>query len=442
MATNQPYSPQNVSENQMFINALIDMKAVEGTVVQMFPQFNMWNMLAKKYNAPKMSMQKQLYQMERIGNTYVGTDISTSSLVNGVMTITFSNNQYSGFRRGDITKAASGVYAYVTSASAGTLTQVFQASPIAGVTAFDGAVDFLAGEAISSRGDARNVNDPNMIKPRLVEEPTPFYNYIGMMSDTAAYNATEGWEKTYLDNVGGKTYQIDNQLKSSMLRIAMNYAVRCYDSIGANQGGVITSDGIEQQIKKGGGYTTTHSGAHTESSLQALIDGMIENGGLNGNKVAVVCGNRWIGGVQRNVLKQYVTTAGNTNTFEISKGIDGYYYQYNGLTLEIYPDPLFLNTNAFPRSTVATIQQYANSAYFISSADVVTNNGTRPFMTQRYFGPTDMIITQSNSILDENGNVRQGAYTDGQLAFSKTVIYNKNIQLENPASCAVDTGTN
>lgn len=441
MATNQPFSPQNVSMNQMYINALIDMKAVEGTVVQMFPQLNIWNLLAKKYNAPKESMGKQTYQMERLGNTYVGTNIATHTLANGVLTLTFELTQYSGFRKGDIVKAASGVYGYVTSATAGGVTLVFQASPIAGVTAFDDAVDFLAGEAISSRGDARNVNDPNMLKDRLVEEPQPFYNNIGYMAEIAAYTGTEAWEKTYLDNVGGKTYQMSAQLKAAMLRISMNYAVRCYDSIAANQNGVITADGFEQQIKKGGGYTAAHGGAPTESGLQAFIDGMLENGGMNGNKVACVCGNRYIGGIQRNILAAKVTTAGNTNTFEISKGIDGYMYAYNGITVEFWPDPLFLNSNAFPRSVSTTLQQYNNTGFWFSTADAVTNSGTVPWLQQKYYGPTDMIITESNSILDANGKQRQGG-TDGQLQYSQTVIYNKTLQLANPASCGIDVGTN
>lgn len=441
MATNQTFSPQNVSMNQMFINALIDKKAVEGYVVQMFPQLNIWNLLAKKYNAPKQSVGKQTYQMERLGNTYVGTTIATHVLSNGVLTLTFDNTQYSGFRKGDIAKAASGVYGYVVAAPMGGVSMTFQASPIAGVTAFDDAVDFLATEAISSRGDARNVNDPNMLKDRLVEEPQYFTNNIGLMTEIAAYTGIEAWEQTYLDNVGGKTYQMDAQLKAAMLRISMNYAVRCYDSIGAVQNGVITADGFEQQIKKGGGYINGHAGAPTESGLQAFIDGMIENGAMNGNKVACVCGNRYIGGIQRNILAAKVTTAGNTNTFEISKGIDGYMYAYNGVTVEFWPDPLFLNSNAFPRSVSTTLQQYNNTGFWFSTADAITNKGTVPWLQEKYYGPTDMIITQSNSILDKDGNPRQGG-TDGQLQYSESVIYNKTMQLANPASCGIDVGTN
>lgn len=441
MATNQIFSPQNVSMNQMFINALINKKAVEGYVVRMFPQLNIWNMLAKKYNAPKQSMGNTTYQMERLGNTYVGTTIATHSLVNGVLTLTFGNTQYAGFRKGDLAKAASGVYGYVTSATSGGMAMVFQASPIDGITAFDDAVDFLAGEAVSSRGDARNVADPNMLKDRLVEEPIPFYNNIGLQSETAAFTANEGWEQTYLENVGGTTYQIDAQLKAAMLRINMNFAVRTYDSIAANRNGVITSDGMEQQIKKGGGYINSHAGAPSESGLQAFIDGMIENGGMNGNKVACVCGNRYIGGIQRNILAAKVTTAGNTNTFEIAKGIDGYMYAYNGVTVEFWPDPLFLNSNAFPRSASTTLQQYNNTGFWFSTADAVTNKGTVPWLQEKYYGPTDMIITQSNSILDKEGNPRQGG-TDGQLQYSETVIYNKTLQLGNPASCGIDVGIN
>ena len=441
MSTNQPISPQGTSINQALINALIDKKAVEGYVVSMFPQLNIWNLIAKKYNAPKQKVGKLTYQMERLGNTYVAAGIATHSLSNGVLSLTFDDNTYSGFRKGDLVKSQSGVFGYVVSASAGSVKMTFQASPVSGVTAFDDAADFLAGEAISSRGDAANVNDPNMLKDRLVIEPTPFYNNVGYMREIAAFTGTEGWEQSYLDNVGGKTFQVDDQLKQAMLRISMNFAVRQYDSIASTTNGVYTSDGFEQQIKKGGGYISGHAGAPTESGLQAFIDGMIENGGLNGNKVACVCGNRYIGGIQRNVLKQYITTAGNSNTFEIAKGIDGYVYVYNGVTVEFYPDPLFLNTNAFPRSVASSIMQYNNTGFWFSTNPSVTNSGTVPWLVQKYYGTTDMIIAPSNSILDQNGNVRQGG-NDGQLQYSESIIYMKTLQATNPAACGIDVGTN
>jgi hypothetical protein len=440
---NQVYSPQDVSINRMLVNALIAKKSVEPYVVKMFPQLNIWNLIAKKYNAPKQKVGNLTYQMERIGNTYVAANIASQSLSNGQLTLTFDDTTYSGFRKGDLVKSLSGVMGYVVFAQAGSIIIDFQASPITGVTAFDAGADFLVGEQVSSRGDVANVNDPNMLKDRLVEEPTAFFNNIQIMREIAAFTGVEGWEQSYLENVGGKTYQIDNQLKAAMLRIAMNFAVRCYDGIASTKNGRYTSDGFEQQIKKGGGYTAGLSGEVTESSLQGFIDGMIENGGLNGNKVTCVGGNRYIGAIQRNVLKGYVTYPGKENTFKIGEGdgIDGYFYKYNGLEVDFIMDPLFLNANAFPRTLSTSIQQYNNTGFWFSTAPAITNNGTVEWLNQKYYGVTDMIIAPSNSILDANGNVRQGG-NDGQLQYSESVIYMKTLQLGNPASCGIHSGTN
>lgn len=435
------YSPSNQPMNEMFERALIKKSAVEDFVVTMFPQLNMWNFIAKKYNAPKVKVGRMQYQMERIGNTYVAGTIATATLTNGQMILTFENN-YDAFRIDEGVKAFSGAEGVVVRKEQNKVWLDFHASPI-GATAFDSGTDFLVGQTASSRGSFLDINNPDMRRERLVEEPSYFYNYINRMNETAAASGTEIWEDTFLANVGGKPYQLDAQLAGAMLRMSMNFAVRCYDGIASTRANRYTSDGFEQQIKNGGGTITPLIGSVTNTSLNAFINQIAKNGGLNGNKLVGVSGLDYLGGFQTNVTKELIQYPGKENTVGGASvmGINSFNYAFEGIEIELFVEPLFNNANAFGLSLDTGLSKYNNGCFYFSPGTVVTNKGPRAWMEQKYNGPTDMIIDYPNTILDENGNVREGGGSNGQLEFAKNIIYQKTLQLVNPAAHGIHIGS-
>ncbi len=434
------YAPSNQPMNQMFINALIEKNAVEPFVVSMFPQLNVFNFIAEKYKAPKVNMGRMTYQMERIGNTYVGATIATQTLTNGQMILTLEND-YVGFRVDDGVKAISGVEGVVVRKEPGKIWLDFHASPT-GATAFDSGTDFLVGEAASSRGDFANVNNPDMRKERLVTEPSYFYNNINRQRENATATGTETWEKTFLDNVGGRPYQLDAQIQYAMLRANMTFAVRTYDGIASTLGGRYTGDGFEQQIKNGGGTVLPLSGQVSTSNLTSFITQMVKNGGMNGNKLVGVCGPDYMSGYQQNVAATLIQYPGTENTVggKTIKGINSFVYAFNGVEIEYFVDPLFNNRNAFAPNPATGTTKYGNSCFYFSPDPVVSNTGSKPWLEQKYNGPTDMIISEGNSMLDSQGNVRQGL-SDGQLEYVQYIVYQKTHQLINPAAHGLHFGS-
>ena len=433
------YAPSNQPMNQMFINALIEKNAVEPFVITMFPQLNVFNFIANKYNAPKVKMGRITYQMERIGNTYVGATIATQTLTNGQMILTLEND-YVGFRVDDGVKAISGVEGVVARKEPGKIWLDFHASPT-GATAFDSATDFLVGETASSRGDFANVNNPDMRKERLVPEPSYFYNNIGRARETANATGTEGWEETFLANVGGRPWQIDTQLSYAMLRANMTFAVRSYDGIASTLGGRYTGDGFEQQIKNGGGTVVPLIDSVSSTNLNNFINQQVKNGGMNGNKLVGVCGPDYMGGFQQNVAATLIQYPGTENTVggKSITGINSFVYAFEGVEIEYFIDPLFTNRNAFAPNPATGKSKYSNSCFYFSTDPVVSNGSSKPWLEQKYNGATDMIIGESNSMLDSNGNVRQGP-TDGQLEYTQYIIYQKQHQLMNPAAHGLHFG--
>jgi hypothetical protein len=434
------YAPSNQPMNEMFLQALIEKNAVEDYVVTMFPQLNVFNFIANKYNAPKVKMGRMQYQMERIGNTYVAGTISTQTLTNGQMILTFEN-AYDAFRIDDGVKAISGAEGVVVRKETGKVWLDFHASPT-GATAFDSGTDFLVNETASSRGDFANINNPDMRKSRLVTEPSYFYNYINRMREVAEITGTEAWEETFLANVGGKSYQLDAQIQMAMLRASMDFAVRTYDGIASTRGGRYTGDGFEQQIKNGGGVIKGLTGQLTQSALHDMINSIAKNGGLNGNRLVGVTGIDYLGGFQTNVAAPLIQYPGKENTVggNAVMGINSFEYAFEGITLEYFIDPLFNNSNAFGLSTTTGLSKYNNSCFYFSPDPVITNSSNRPWMEQKYNGPTDMIVTETNSILDQTGNVRQGL-TDGMLEYARIIVYQKTMQLINPAAHAIHIGS-
>lgn len=435
------YAPSNQSMNQMFINALIEKNAVEPFVVTMFPQLNVFNFIANKYKAPKVKMGRMTYQMERIGNTYVGATIATQSLVAGQMILTLENN-YEGFRVDDGVKAISGVEGVVVRKEPGKIWLDFHASPIAGVTAFDSGTDFLVGEAASSRGDFANIDNPDMRKERLVTEPSYFYNNINRMRENANATGTEAWEETFLANVGGRPYQLDAQISYAMLRASMNFAVRTYDGIASTLNGRYTGDGFEQQLKNGGGTVVPLADNVTSSNLNSFINQVVKNGGMNGNKLVGVCGPDYLSGYQENVAATLIQYPGTENTVggKAIKGINSFVYAFEGVEIEYFIDPIFTNRNAFAPNPATGVSKYGNSCFYFSPDYVATNSGNRPWLEQKYNGPTDMIIKEGNSMLDSNGNLREGL-SDGQLEYVQYIVYQKTHQLVNPAAHGLHFGS-
>lgn len=436
---NSTFIDPNLPLVSVFANYGINDRQVEPLVPKLAPAFqrSVISAIAEQIGKPQLvSAKTPIFQIYRQPNDWAAATIADRSAVGTDLVLTWSDPSFQAIRVGNMVQAKSGALGIVKSKSAGTATIGFLSNPN-GSTAF-GASDFVIGQLASDRGDVTD-RDNRLSKETLFTLPVPYQNIVSSMSDTTTVNFAEANQYTYLKNINGTQYYALSKVSQMLGRMQQTYSIRMVGDIPANFDTATPVGGsLIWQIKNQGGSTRAINAAITESEFNEAIQQYINNGGYASKEVIIVGGSSYIQDLQKNVFKQYVTTAGNNNVLggKEVKGLNIMSYYYSGFTFHLIMDEFLNNPNIWqPSDLFAGETVRSKSAIWMNAAPVPTENGgTLPFVSDYYYGVPDMIVTEVKGMTDMMGRPNKEGVS-GQLSSRVEVNWNKTTQFNNPAQC-------
>lgn len=436
---NSTFIDPNLPLVSVFANYGINDRQVEPLVPKLAPAFqrSVISAIAEQIGKPQLvSAKTPIFQIYRQPNDWAAATIADRSAVGTDLVLTWSDPSFQAIRVGNMVQAKSGALGIVKSKSAGTATIGFLSNPN-GSTAF-GASDFVIGQLASDRGDVTD-RDNRLSKETLFTLPVPYQNIVSSMSDTTTVNFAEANQYTYLKNINGTQYYALSKVSQMLGRMQQTYSIRMVGDISANFDTATPVGGsLIWQIKNQGGSTRAINAAITESEFNEAIQQYINNGGYASKEVIIVGGSSYIQDLQKNVFKQYVTTAGNNNVLggKEVKGLNIMSYYYSGFTFHLIMDEFLNNPNIWqPSDLFAGETVRSKSAIWMNAAPVPTENGgTLPFVSDYYYGVPDMIVTEVKGMTDMMGRPNKEGVS-GKLSSTVEVNWNKTTQFNNPAQC-------
>jgi len=436
---NTPFIDPNANLVNVFELYGYNQRFVESLIPKMNPQFqrSVITKLATEMGAPKIiTASNRIFEIPRQPNDYPSATIATRTVSGNLLTLTFTDGSFQAIREGNGVKAKNGTVGYVISKQAGGMTISFYASPAEG-SAF-GASDFAAGETAIDFGDLGNPNNRKS-KETLFTLPIRYTNIVSCINETCEITAEEAAQLTYLDDVDGSKFYALNKQKQTAERLLQYETERMWSDLpkvlDRNQPFGAT---LINQIKTMGGVSRalTSSSGVTENEFHEAAEQYINNGGFVGSEVVIVCGYSYLADVQKNVFKQYVTTAGTTNVIggQTVEGINAKEYAFDGFNYKFIIDPVLNNPRMFGTSTLFPGKTLGSKSamWFCPEAVQTENGGTLPFLQDYYYISGDLMSTEVDGMVDIKGKpVKKG--NGGNLSASIEMSLNKTTQLMNPA---------
>lgn len=439
MALNSPFINPNLPLKSVFELNELNYRQVEKLVPKMAPAFqrSVISILSEQMGKPVLKKSaNRVFEIYRQPNDYPAATIATRTASGTKLVLEWTDSTFQAIRMGNLIVANSGCLGYVETVAAGTATIAFFSNPN-GNTAFVSA-DFAVGELAIDGGDVGNLNNRES-KTTLFTLPIQYKNVIGQINESVTIDFESANQMTWIQGPDGQMYYAHAKVAQTMGRMKQYESYRLVGDFPA----VFDSEkplsgSILWQIKNQGGRSRSFSSAITESEFYAAADDFANAGGYTSNEIVIVCGRNYLSDIQKNVFKQFVTTAGNTNVVGGTsvKGIDAYEYGYNGVTYKFIVDRFLDNPQIFGQSSIFTGEtKRSHSAIWMSTAPVATENGgTMPFIADYYYGVADIIATEVDGMIDSKGNpVKKGA--NAKLAATVELSLNKATQLSAPSSC-------
>lgn len=432
-----PYINPNLPLVSVFSQFGLNEREVERLVPKIAPAFqrSKVSLIAEHLGKPVLKRSKtRIFEIYRQADDFPAATIATRTASGADLVLTWTDPNFQAIRVGNMIKAASGAMGIVKQVTAGSVTIGFLSNPN-GNTAFVSA-DFAATEIASDRGDVTNPNS-RQSKSTLFTLPNQYTNIVSSISDTVEVTAEEANQFTYLENIDGTQYYALSKVTQAMQRMMQYQSLRMVDEIApVYDENRPVGGSLVWQIKNQGGVYRPISAAITETEFNAAIEQYVNNGGFNGEEIVIVAGPSYLADLQKNVFKQYLTTAGTTNVIGGAKveGLNAFEYGYQGLKFKIVRDDVMSSTKKWGYSSIfAGESKRSKSAMWINTAPVATEQGaTMPALMEYYYITPDMIVSEKAGMTDMMGRPNKQT-TTGQLSSTVEISLNKTTQLTQPS---------
>ena len=233
----------------------------------------------------------------------------------------------------------------------------------------------------------------------LYNIPTTRYNYTQIMRDTAGMFRRDMVGTWFTTEAGGmwSTTQINNTIITTKRQeeTSAYWGTRgIINGASPEDPSAITfTGGIRWSIINEGGMYVPLAAEIDEQTFQDAILEFADRRGIATNQVIGLMGTDFLATLQRNTTKQYITTAGDTNTFGgvAVKGLNVMQYSYVGQNIKFvvwdgFQDPTWDTVI----STLTGRKKFSHSCLLIDASPVTSPaGGTMPVIVNTYFGPTE-----------------------------------------------------
>jgi len=426
MPGQNPYAATPSAANQL-IPKLLEYRQVSPYVIyqqQGFTMSKLMNILATPTNERAGN---RVIEQYTIGNTLPTATIASRVAVGGLLTIGWSNPQYDGFIVNETMKSATDKVGKVVSHTAGSVT----IQPLDG--AFD-ANDFAVGAVVNTLG---NMSGPGSYGPESkYYMPDERFNYVGTTRANVTLTRDDLSARTWVE-VDGQPYWNYAQMDIAIRDFNRINDMRIWNGERINAGGEgYMTGGLKWQMKNQGATLDPRTGQLTENGIGDLFEKMLNNGNSTATEFVGVVGSSWLKQFQRNVARDYIVTAGTTNTVGGKEvvGLNAMVYACQGIEFKLIAMPSWNNRAAYgtPSLEVPGTTIEANNAWFIDPTDVMTSQGKKPFLQKFYYSPNmDMGVVEIDGMIDQNGTwVKKAA--NSRDAFSIELIEDCAILLADP----------
>ncbi len=439
MSLNQTFPDANLTQKSIYELNSITYRQVEELVAIVNPRFRRSKLskLSAQLGKPVQKKSGQrLIEMYRQGYDYPMASIASRTASGNDLILTFTDTSFNSIVVDNMVKASNGTLGIVKSVGLGTMTISWLQTPSNTSATGFASGDFAVGGFTVDMGNVGNVLDrqsPLAIDP----QPTRFTNVIGQIDGSVTLSFEDLNTKTWLPFNGMQYYSL-SKLDYAMQQFLRAYDYRMLSDVAAvNDAQKPVSGSILWQIKTQGGIDRPFTSL-TETEFLGAADEFRANGGYDGEKIVIVCGSGYLAELQKNVFKQFITTAGTTNTIGGAsvKGINVKEYAYGGYEYQIIVDDFLDQPSWTPTTIYNQPSKRSYSAIWMSTSPVPSiNGGMLPFISEHYFGNTaDMVVQKVFGMIDDKGNyVNVGSNGKKNVTWNMTL--DKVTQLANPAGC-------
>lgn len=441
MALTTPFADPNLPLVSVFDQNEMNQRIVEMSVPKMAPRFqrSVISIIAAQMAAPiHRKSGARIFNIYRQPNDFPTAVVLTRSASGNTIDMTFQQDKFQHIIVGHLmVDTVTGCLAYVQNTSAGAAKVKFYSNPN-GATAFTSA-DFAVGNQVSDRGSAGNIID-RLTVPDPFKVPIPYQNVIGQMDKSVEIDYESANRLTYLKAQDGTFYYAHQKVAQAMGAMMQEQSVRMVDDIPAVLDATNPVSGsLLWQIKNQGGDSRTFNSAITANEFYAAADQFANTGGTDSKEILIVCGRGYIADIQKNVFKEFVTTAGVANVIggtEV-KGINAMMTAYAGVTYRFVIDNFMDNPNIWGNSTIFPGEtKRSHSAIWMSTNPVENENGgTSPFICDYYYGSyADMWSVDVNGMITPKGvKAENGTANSGKKRASVEITLDKCTQLSAPS---------
>lgn len=425
-------------------NGVATMRGVESMIIQKYPQFLGLTAIMQQVAGKPQFQQQRKFEIPRMGNTFPAQNIALRTTSGANLVLTWADPQFQSMYEGDMVRSSNGTYAQVIRSVPGEVEIKLPGSDYSatGDATFQ-AGDFPINTIVSFRGDQKNTKSTATGKMRVVEDPILEFNYIGLEEYVDEISREEFFKSTYFGpqiiatGGSGKRYGARQLYLNSLQRAYRSFSAKMLDAPRAYDGlGGYTAGGFEWQITNQGGVNLSYGTQVNLTNFSGAINTLVENGGMNGDEILIICGSKYMSDWQLNVGRDLVLTAGTNNTVGGTsvKGIDIKEYAFIGKRVKFIVDNTWSDPNLYNSTSTLGGTLQSRKAYFFNTDPVLTSEGMMPFVREYYYGSSPMSIVKGQSMIDENGAFRKEAPKNAPLSYTITYFWDRMWQLMNPAA--------
>ena len=407
--------------------------------------YNLIDFLATR-NAParRTDGDQGVFYKPLMGNNAVVAQVASTSLVNGILQVNFTNPTYNSFRTQVVVSDGT---------AANNQGRVVDHGPgyikleVVNTTTWNTSLHFIPGTFATALFVASgNIGSTGV--ESLYEYPVYVQNQTSIVRESANIYRRD-MVKTWVEFENGYWSTAQDFLTAQRFANALEYKALFGEygqTLNSRVGGTVNySMGLRAAIRdpQRGGIYQPLSSAMTQGDFENWIGRIADRQALQHVNMTILCGRGFLSQIQK-FTTPMIQFSGVNNTFggnEV-KGFDVKTYSVNGITVDFMMHPIFNNRTMWPaNSTISSLGQFTRMQYTAVALDLGmidgVGGGALPAIEKVYYGDEEIVYEYLRGIA-MGGGVPSSAPAASSAAGLPAVNDRDGISLQIYSDCAYD----